>query len=46
VDRRNSLRKQLDPDLMPWNRFKLLDDDELQAIWLFIRTLETRELEK
>ncbi len=38
--------KQLDPELMPWNRFKLLDDDELQAIWLFIRSLEPREFEK
>ena len=38
--------KQLDPELMPWNRFKLLDEDELQAIWLFIRSLEPREFEK
>ena len=38
--------KQLDPEIMPWNRFSLLDDDELQAIWLFIRALEPREFEK
>jgi len=38
--------KQLDPEIMPWNRFSLLDDNELQAIWLFIRSLEPREFEK
>lgn len=38
--------KQLDLELMPWNRFKLLDEDELQVIWLFIRTLEPRGFEE
>lgn len=38
--------KQLDPEMMPWNRFNLLDDVELQAIWLFIRALEPREFEQ
>jgi hypothetical protein len=38
--------KKLDPEIMPWNRFSLLDDDELKAIWLFIGALESREFEQ
>ena len=29
----------LDPRFMPWNRFTLLTEDELDAIWLYIQSL-------
>ena len=32
-------RNQLDEENMPWNRFRLMTDDELKAIWSFLRSL-------
>ena len=32
-------RNQLDEENMPWNRFRLMTDDELKAIWAFLRSL-------
>ncbi len=32
--------EDLDPRLMPWERVGKLTDDELRAIWLYLRTLE------
>ncbi len=32
-------RNQLDEEMMPWNRFRLMTDDELRAIWSFLRSL-------
>jgi mono/diheme cytochrome c family protein len=29
----------LDPRFMPWNRFTLMTEDELDAIWLYIQSL-------
>ena len=29
----------LDPRFMPWNRFNAMTDDELQALWLYLRSL-------
>ena len=31
--------KFLDPRFMPWNRFRLMTDDEIKAIWLHVRAL-------
>jgi len=31
--------KELDPELMPWEDFKFLTDDQLKAIWLYLKTL-------
>ena len=31
--------KFLNPNFMPWNRFRLMTDDEIKAIWLHIRAL-------
>jgi mono/diheme cytochrome c family protein len=31
--------KQLNPELMPWKRIREMSDDELKAIWLFLRSL-------
>ena len=35
--------KRLDPEMMPWNRFTNMTDDELQALWLYFSSLEQRE---
>lgn len=32
-------RNQLDEENMPWNRFRLMTDDELRAIWSFLSSL-------
>ncbi len=32
-------RNQLDEENMPWNRFRLMTDDELKAIWSFLSSL-------
>ena len=31
--------KFLNPNFMPWNRFRLMTDDEIKAIWLYVRAL-------
>ncbi len=31
--------KLLNPNFMPWNRFRLMTDDEIKAIWLYLRAL-------
>ena len=31
----------LDPRFMPWNRFTQMTDDELDAIWLYLKSLPT-----
>ena len=36
----------LDPRFMPWNRFTQMTDDELDAIWLYLRSLPGGESEK
>lgn len=38
--------RQLDPEFMPWDRFANLTDDELDALWLYISSLETRRFGK
>ena len=43
---RNPKGKLLDPEFMPWNRFTQMTDDELDAIWLYLRSLPAREFEK
>ena len=37
--------EQFDEEFMPWDRFKLLTDDEIKALWLFISALPAREFE-
>ncbi|RPI99244.1 MAG: cytochrome c, partial [Chloroflexi bacterium] len=31
---------RLDPDEMPWDRYTLMTDDELKAIWTYLQTLD------
>ena len=31
--------KLLNPEFMPWNRFGFMTDDEIKAIWLYVRAL-------
>ena len=31
--------KFLNPNFMPWHRFRLMTDDEIKAIWLYVRAL-------
>ena len=31
--------KELDTELMPWNRFRDLTDDEIRAIWMYLQSL-------
>ena len=33
---------KLDPDLMPWDMFGRMTDDEFKAIWLYLRSLSER----
>ena len=30
---------ELDPDFMPWKNYRLFQDDELKAIWLYLQSL-------
>ena len=32
-------RNQLDEEFMPWDRFRLMTDDELKAIWSFLESV-------
>ena len=32
-------RNRLDEENMPWDRFRLMTDDELRAVWTFLRSL-------
>lgn len=32
----------LNPRFMPWNRFTLMTDDELDAIWLYLQSLPAK----
>ena len=34
---------QLDDEFMPWQRFKLMTDDELKALWAYLKSLPPRE---
>ena len=34
---------QLDVEFMPWSHFKLMTDDELKALWLYIESLPSKE---
>ena len=38
--------KLLDPEFMPWNRFTQMTDNELDAIWLYLKSLPAREFEE
>ena len=38
--------KKLDPELMPWDQLRMMSDEELRAIWLYLQSVpavETRE---
>ena len=36
----------LDPEFMPWNRFNQMTNNEMDAIWMYLRSLPTREFEE
>ena len=35
--------KQLDTDIMPWNLFTSLSDEDIEAIWLYLRSLPAED---
>ncbi len=38
--------KQLDDEFMPWETFRNMTDDELQAVWLYLMSLPEKEFQE
>ena len=39
-------RNKLDEENMPWDRFKMMTDDELKAIWLYLQSVPPATTER